>query len=385
MKKGGTNGGLEPIDREHHTPLPKSVAVAGEATGGEYLYRPGELLTTAADAKRVAAALKALGLNGRREQTEDLGLVRFRVARAPEGPELLAAVRAQLGDQPAALKPNHVLFFPSHIKWVAGAEPPVPADPRDRPSGTNLPGTGVTVGVVDTGVVSRHAFLAGRVNAGPGDGEVPDANGDNVLDIDAGHGTFVCGLILEVAPGASVIMRRAETDGGVTDEWTVARAIRSLAGVDVLNLSLGAYTEGDAPPLALATALQQVWATNPQTVVVAGAGNDGWDRPFYPAALKQVVAVGATDSAMNPAPFSNRGWWVDACAVGVNVDSSFFEWGDFKGWAAWSGTSFAAARVTGAVAAATGSPSAAAHALMDAPGVQRIADFGTFVPAHVVT
>ena len=87
-------------------------------------------------------------------------------------------------------------------------------------------------------------------------------------------------------------------------------------------------------------------------------------------------------------PFSNRGWWLDACTEGVKVDSSFFDWGPFGGWAQWSGTSFAAARVSGALAAMSGKaggPAAAVYALTAAPGLRRVANLGAFVPAHVVT
>ena len=108
-----------------------------------------------------------------------------------------------------------------------------------------------------------------------------------------------------------------------------------------------------------------------RNVVVAAAGNAASDRPFWPAAFKQVLAVGAVDKK-DPnwfkADFSNYGWWVDAAARGVNLASTFSKGktkvaqGDkpdptdptitFGGWAAWDGTSFASP-ITAAVLART--------------------------------
>jgi hypothetical protein len=64
-----------------------------------------------------------------------------------------------------------------------------------------------------------------------------------------------------------------------------------------------------------------------------------------------------------PAGFTNFGNWVDACAPGVGLLSTFFRWNgpapvgpygddpdDFDGWAVWSGTSFAGPVVVGNLA-----------------------------------
>ena len=81
-------------------------------------------------------------------------------------------------------------------------------------------------------------------------------------------------------------------------------------------------------------------------VVVASAGNDAMSRPVFPAALPGVVGVGAFGPA-GPAAFTNFGPWVNACAPGVDLVGIFFSWSDqpehlrFRGWAIWSGTSFA--------------------------------------------
>jgi subtilisin family serine protease len=111
---------------------------------------------------------------------------------------------------------------------------------------------------------------------------------------------------------------------------------------------------------------------NPRPVVVAAAGNEGATQETYPAAFKDVIAVGAQQApGGGRACFSNHGSWVDACAMGRRVHSTFFEDLDatpepipqtcladpppglqqFQGFATWSGTSFAAPCVAGAIAA----------------------------------
>ena len=90
-------------------------------------------------------------------------------------------------------------------------------------------------------------------------------------------------------------------------------------GPDIINLSFGGYTDDDeSPPLAVA--IERMLR---ETLVVASAGNSGSPRPSYPAALDGVVAVGALGPS-GRAWFSNYGGWVDVCAPGIDVVSTYF-------------------------------------------------------------
>jgi hypothetical protein len=98
-----------------------------------------------------------------------------------------------------------------------------------------------------------------------------------------------------------------------------------------------------------------------------------------------------------PAPFSNWGPWVRACAPGVELVSAFFDTfngpvvvvpnakdpDEFKGWAEWSGTSFSTPVVVAALAremGATGcNAKTAVKNIIDAPGLARIPGLGTIV------
>lgn len=249
------------------------------------------------------------------------------------------------------------------------------------------PGQGAQVGLLDTRLYP-HPWLAGGYLT-PGDDllEVPGSDGLPPLSL-AGHGTFVAGLILQQAPGASLIVRPVLGKRALGKTWDVAKMMADFvgSGVDILNLSFGCYTDDGQPPLVLAKAVSLV---SPDILLVAAAGNHGnikalrdagtvtapWTEnledatPVWPAAFPEVVAVGATD-----ADFSPKVPWVDVTAPGVDVESTYV-CGDvrlvdppkgtrtFNGYARWKGTSFAAATVSGAVAARIGPGCTARQAL----------------------
>jgi subtilisin family serine protease len=203
--------------------------------------------------------------------------------------------------------------------------------------------------------------------------------------------------VLQQAPNAYLRVERVLSDDGITDELELlrgltrvqARAAADSDRLDLVSLSLGCYTFDDRPSPVLANAVARV---SRHSVVVAAAGNQGTDRPYWPAALKEVVAVAALASengADGPerASFSNYGWWVDAAAPGENVTSCFLTHGrehgeDFHGFATWSGTSFAAPYVTGRIAALMAAKDMAARdavsELLD-PNRYRIPDLGVVV------
>jgi subtilisin family serine protease len=120
---------------------------------------------------------------------------------------------------------------------------------------------------------------------------------------------------------------------------------------------------GDVAPPGLDRALRLLRQYD--AVVVAAAGNNSCSQPFFPAADERVLAVAAIDADGHRARFSNFGPWVDACAIGVDVKSTFVrgKWDKqhmhnpnnpapnfTHPYAKWSGTSFAAPRVAGAIA-----------------------------------
>ncbi len=270
-----------------------------------------------------------------------------------------------------------------------GSSTPRPAgDPGWDPLGE---ATDFTVGVVDTGVLltwaggTTHPWLTGHVAICPEDDEDRlTATGDGLLPTLGaadGHGTFVAGLVLREAPRARVRMHAAVDAGAVgadglgdLEDRMVAAAIRSLAldpRVQVINLSFGGgvFRERSEPPTLLRDALAEVDLD--RVAVVAAAGNEPSGARTWPAAFPGVIGVGAVDGSVlddsgtpTLAPFSARGSWVAAYAEGVDVCGPFLDQSEFAGgalvpadgdaftgWATWSGTSFAAATVSGRIAA----------------------------------
>jgi membrane-anchored mycosin MYCP len=227
--------------------------------------------------------------------------------------------------------------------------------PRSVAFRSRLPGAGTRVGVVDT-KIWPHPWLSGAFVAYPEDILPMTAPADpGRPESSPHHATFVAGLILRQAPGAVVELRSALSADATSDTWTVARTISELAesSIELVNLSLGCKTEDKQPPLVMSAAID---ALSPRTVVVAAAGNHGtaersaMAEPSYPAAL-DVIAVGAM-KGRQPAAFSPTAAWVDAMAPGVDVVSTCDAQHDGSAlFGSWSGTSFAAAVVSGAIAA----------------------------------
>jgi subtilisin family serine protease len=248
-----------------------------------------------------------------------------------------------------------------------GATPGPAGEPQAPPVEVWAPP--VTVALLDTGL-DPHPWFAGRpwLSEWGLSPEVLDPEFVRDRDRQAGHGTFVAGVLLRHAPGATVRHHRSLSSLGLTDDVTVATALRQVheratatgQPLDVVVLTAGCHTPDDRCPPALARQIER----HAETVLVAAAGNGGTERPFWPAALPSVVAVGATDQDGAPASFTNHGDWVDAMAPGVDVVSSYVrlvpgEEGVAPGTttrvygaATWSGTSFAAPRVAAEIATA---------------------------------
>jgi subtilisin family serine protease len=213
--------------------------------------------------------------------------------------------------------------------------------------------TKIIVAVADSGVDLKHPDLKGVV-----------VESKNFLKEEgardyAGHGTHVAGIIaaqmnngvgvsgicaarilaLKVLPGRS--------------EWDPAAYYRSLAycinRARVVNLSLG----DEAFDPAEKDVIDDLLAEN--IVVVAAMGNEfEQGNPIeYPAALKGVCAVGATDHADRRGGFSNTGTHISLCAPGVAIVSTTPTFAYAHGasdYDAFDGTSMAAPHVSAAAA-----------------------------------
>jgi subtilase family protein len=349
---------------------PHTVAVNHE-DGNAFLLRPGQILAGPGDAPIVAKFLPGWRQAERRPYgvtlftttptdsgdpaKEVMGQVR-RIRSATGGRVQVAPNYVFVGESvPGTAEPINFMGEP-RIQGGPGSSVRLATPPRGLPLRTERvdDGAGVRIAVLDTGLFA-HPWLSGVAQA-PDSADVWDVNGDGYADAESGHGTFIAGLIREVAPAASVYVAKVLNSHGVGDDFTVAQAIEALPNdVDIINLSLGGYTDHDEPPMAIEKAVSQLKTT----AVVAAAGNNTSERRFWPAAFEDVLAVGAVENLggkWGAADYSNFGDWVDATARGTNLQSTFGSGRTrvasglvpsrldpivtFRGWSAWDGTSF---------------------------------------------
>ncbi|MFB4326521.1 S8 family peptidase [Priestia sp. BR_2] len=226
--------------------------------------------------------------------------------------------------------PNDLLF--SEYQWN------LPVIETNRGWDLSKGSEDVIIAVIDTGVDLQHSDLDGQL-----------VEGYNIVEKDkqplddVGHGTHVAGIIgALVNNGEGVagvswynkIMPVKALDGsGSGTTYAVAEGIiwATDHGAKVINMSLGNYADSQF----LHDAVK--YAYDRDVVLVAASGNDNTERPGYPAAYPEVLAVAATDSNQKRAEYSNYGDYIDVAAPGTNIASTF----PGNQYAALSGTSMA--------------------------------------------
>jgi len=204
----------------------------------------------------------------------------------------------------------------------------------------------IIVAVIDTGVDLDHFDLVSNLIPGRNFLEPSLTPQD-----DHGHGTLVSGIIAAQGNNsygkAGVVwntkimpLKVLDSQGDGTIEH-IAEAIIYAAdnGAKVINLSLG----GDTSYNVIRDAI--MYAYEKGVLVIGATGNDN-SQVVYPAAYREVMAVGAIDNHGNKAGFSNFGEEVSLVAPGVSVLGTKLN-GDVENG---SGTSFSTAYVSGAAA-----------------------------------
>lgn len=227
-------------------------------------------------------------------------------------------------------------------------------------------GRGVTVAVLDTGIDVNHPVLSPHIAPGGfdfvdhdalpvDDAGVVDLDGDGVVGEMSGHGTFVAGLIILVAPEARILPVRVLNADGLGDTWTLIAGLCHAIdrGAEVINLSLNSTSESVAVKQVLQEARQ--WGI----VCVAAAGNlDRSEPKAYPAMEDLALGVAAVDDADVKAPFSNFSHELSLAGPGVtilegsaiNPQRAMISTVPGGGLGAWEGTSMACPLVAGAAA-----------------------------------
>ena len=182
-------------------------------------------------------------------------------------------------------------------------------------------GAGKTVCIIDSGLYTTHDDFVG-VNVLGGYPAGWDSDG-------LGHGTHVAGTIaamnntigvVGVTPGTVdlYIVRVFGDDGS----WIYASDLADAAyrcqdaGADIISMSLA----GSFPNGIERNAFNNLFSDG--ILSIAAASNEGSSTYAYPASYDSVVSVGAIDSSMTVASFSNYNDQVELAAPGVGVLST---------------------------------------------------------------
>lgn len=368
----------------------------GHGKDERYLCHPQRVLVGAEDVSRLDEFLDQRK-DGYRDRGRVLGelvgdLVTYELpARVDSGAadvhRSLAEIDEALGE--GVVRPDHIVHIAVRGtgKMCPATEPEIPLGRGPSPALTKnmSAGKGVRVSVVDTGWYApaetnpESPWLAGGI-----EGDLETVNPAAIHPY-AGHGTFVAGVIRCLAPATYIEVEGVLTKAGAVYESAITRelneALTDKDEPDIISISAGAYTRRDLGLLGFERLAEahELHEGESAVLVVAAAGNDSSDRPFWPAAYDWVLSVGALDPDMTVSDFSNFGDWVDVYAHGRDLVNAYptgtytcvepahaGEVRSFTGLAQWSGTSFATPVVTGSIAAYMSEHGVSARAARDA-------------------
>ncbi len=172
-------------------------------------------------------------------------------------------------------------------------------------------GSGVTVALIDSGVVPVNGLDSGNVINGPDLSF--ESQSDDLRYMDTyGHGTHLAGIIaaydgpdgmMGVAPGANILNVKVANHEGAVDvsqviaaiDWVTQHRNDNGMNVRVITLAYGTDSTQDWKVDPLSAAVERAWRAG--IVVVVASGNDGNATPLRnPAMNPYVIAVGASDS-----------------------------------------------------------------------------------------
>lgn len=233
-------------------------------------------------------------------------------------------------------------------------------------------GTGIKVGVIDTGIDYNHEDLNDNYQTGYDFAGTTLTNPDPDPKDYHGHGTHVSGTVaaedndfgvVGVAPQAWLYALKVFDDSGYGTWDCVIAALEWAQGlpvdtdgdgtpdvqgvkVDVVNMSIGGSTGGSTLVEDACNAAYEAGL-----VLVAAAGNSGnppgrGDTVEEPARYESVIAVAAVDSNLKRARWSSTGDSLELSAPGVGVKSTYLN----GGYKTLQGTSMASPHVAGTVA-----------------------------------
>ena len=292
--------------------------------------------------QEVEALARRHSLNRQESQTFELsGTTMFRW-NIPDGRNVATVIRSLEADRTIlSVQPNY-RYILQQSKNADGIQYAV--DKLRLPRAHEIArGNRILIAVIDSGIDADHPELRGTV-----EDSFDPVGGDGAPHA---HGTSIAGAIVArskltaVAPNARILAVRAFDPVSGSAEGTTFSILKGLEwaagkGARVINMSFA----GPKDPI-MARVLAA--ANKRGIVLIAAAGNAGVKSPpLFPASDPNVIAVTATDLNDKLFQGSNRGHHVAVAAPGVNVLLPV----PGGGYGMTTGTSFAAAHVSGIAA-----------------------------------
>ncbi len=200
----------------------------------------------------------------------------------------------------------------------------------------------VKIAVIDSGMdMTEHYDVKEHINFVKEDENVALCYEDRT-----GHGTAIAGIIAGnqngipgINPDAELYSLKVLDENNQSPASRIVEAIHWCIGHDIQIINMSFGTPLDSP--ALRDAVTQ--AANAGILMIAAAGNTGGSVE-YPAAYKQVMAVGSIDSQGEVSGYSCEGSSVEILAPGEKIITE----GAFSGVTIACGTSMSVPHVTGA-------------------------------------
>ncbi|MEV7689723.1 S8/S53 family peptidase [Streptomyces bungoensis] len=334
--------------------LPDVALAMGPEEDAHYLYERGVVLARDGEEARLVEDTV------RTHFTETRGLVPDHVRRTGPAANRTGVTRIRVGDPaqgedvvPHALRAlreaeerqSRPLVARNHVVHVAvnacPGDEPVPAPRSEPPNPAPAEGRydaegAVGVLVVDTGLVHDHASCPLLAHTG-GDVETGETDADGMLRQYAGHGTFIAGILAAVAPSTDITVRGTLNDAGAVLESEFGarlfEAVDQGGWPDIISLSAGTSNGRVDGLLGLDAFMREL--REQRTLLVAAAGNNASDVPFWPAAYAalpgyedSVLSVGALRAdGESAACFTNHGPWVRVYAPGERLTGALTGFG----------------------------------------------------------